>query len=404
MDGGNAVIIVRPGDPRWKEAFDKLPYERQDIGWHPVYADIMAKYFHKGEASCAIEEWPNNLMMYPFVKTEGTMQTTGGRTTAYRSIRSIYGVGGLNAVHLPSPSQLNEFHFRLADWCRERAQDISSNLTVCHPVINNVDWEKGESRISSIGETVIVDLTPPFDTIEHGFKYSTRKHIKKAYRSGVSVGPPFNPTLDIDSLDHFLTIYRATLDRNNADPRYYLEYAFFLECATRLQDHCRFFYALKHDDAYMKGVDICISVSCEMVLFCGRFIHSFLGGTTDESLRLCANHLLKREIIWWAKDRGYQKFILGGGKTPNDDIFTYKRGFAPNGCVKSYIAQTDFGTPVWKDMQLLDDWNAADPSTSTRLREVCMKCYKLVPLEQVCRTHGFCFSCCVGKHEMEGTI
>ncbi len=81
-------------------------------------------------------------------------------------------------------------------------------------------------------------------------------------------------------------------------------------------------------------------VSCELVLPHGKYGHSFLGGTRREALHLCANPMLKREIIRFLKGQGVEFFLLGGGTRPNDGIFDFKKAYAPEGVLPSRIGGT----------------------------------------------------------------
>ena len=62
-----------------------------------------------------------------------------------------------------------------------------------------------------------------------------------------------------------------------------------------------------------------------------------------EALPLAANPMLKQEILREMKLRGCDYFLLGGGYTPNDGIFKFKRAYAPDGVYPSYI-----GGSVWQ--------------------------------------------------------
>jgi hypothetical protein len=47
----------------------------------------------------------------------------------------------------------------------------------------------------------------------------------------------------------------------------------------------------------------------------------------------------------WAKRANKQRFVLGGGASPEDGIFNYKLSFAPSGAVDFYLRKRI----VWED-------------------------------------------------------
>src|SRR5262249_42450927 len=145
------------------------------------------------------------------------------------------------------------------------------------------------------------------EKLENGYHHAVRKSIKKAERAQVQV---FNEG-NLAHLEDFLSIYNATMNRNDAKPAYYFEPDFYRDFERQLPGRFRFFYAKWNDRV----------VSCEMVLIYGLYAHSYLGGTLAEALDVCPNHLLKREIIRYAKSAGCARYLLGGGTRPFDGIW-----------------------------------------------------------------------------------
>lgn len=271
-----AIAVLSPKDPRWQDAYNRLPNWRQDIGYRPEYAALMAKYFHKAIPLCAI----GHGIMYPFVLRQGD---------GWRDIRSIYGLGG------PNGQQHGSFTLELKEWCEEHG--IMCGFNVVHPFFG----QHGEV----IGKCIMVDLTAPKQ-----FSHAVRKNIKKAERANITI------TGSGVSLMDFRSIYEATLDRHHARPEYYLQEEFYLELERTLRGHFRY-YGAWHEGRI---------VSVELILMDGHYAHSFLGGTLESALPLCPNHLLKRQIIRELHRDGFQYYILGGG---DPGVLKYKGGFAP---------------------------------------------------------------------------
>ncbi|NLI02598.1 MAG: GNAT family N-acetyltransferase, partial [Candidatus Fermentibacter daniensis] len=85
-------------------------------------------------------------------------------------------------------------------------------------------------------------------------------------------------------------------------------------------------------------------------------VYSFLGGTREEFFELRPNNLLKHRIVLWARDAGYESFLLGGGPGGEDGIFDYKKSFAPEGILDFHLAcrvhdESLYGTLVERCME-----------------------------------------------------
>ena len=86
-------------------------------------------------------------------------------------------------------------------------------------------------------------------------------------------------------------------------------------------------------------------------LYQGVYCHSFLGGTLESYRDSCPNHLLKREIIRDASERGCRYFLLGGGQHPYDNVWSYKRCFALDGNLQSLVGGTIFDHDAYNSLR-----------------------------------------------------
>lgn len=180
-----------------------------------------------------------------------------------------------------------------------------------------------ESRMQNIVRT----LDAPLEKIMMDFEYSVRKNIKRSLENDLEIA--FDTSGQ--TLPDFLKIYYLTMDRNKANQSFYFKQEFF-ETLNSLENHLVYFF-VKY-----KG----IIVSTELILFGSENCYSFLGGTDEAYYNLHPNHLLKYEIIKWAKEQGLKRYILGGGYGENDGIFSYKKAFAPHGEINYYIGHKIF--------------------------------------------------------------
>ncbi|HZK04734.1 MAG TPA: GNAT family N-acetyltransferase [Actinomycetaceae bacterium] len=286
---------------------------RSSVFHHPDYVRLFAT--SDSIPCCAVFEVDGApAIMYPFIERPIAY---GTRNLA--DITSPYGYGGALALTpselAPSESNCDTARFWNAfdRWCV--GQGIVSEF-----IRNSLD-EK--SLVVGPGPTVydrvnyVVDLTRSPDHLWRSFEHKVRKNVATARRSGVVVSFDTNG----DRISEFMDIYRATMFRRHATESYWFPAEFFETIASSLRGN----YVAVFSEH--RGVP----VSCELVLHDDRLAYSFLGGTHSEFFFLRPGDLLKFEVIRWLKEKGLEKFVLGGGASPGDGIERFKKSFAPHG-------------------------------------------------------------------------
>lgn len=279
-------------------------------------------------------------MLYPFVKRNLARLTNFPNSSGLYDITSLYGRGGI-VGSLIALTDIISFHTAMAAYCHENA--IVCGFDRFHPIIANDICATPDAKMMEIGGFVVVDMRPEMGAIENAFKQSVRKDLRKAERNGITCFAESN----CDHLKEFMDIYYHTMGRNLATEFYYFNEEYFVTLDKEIPGQFHFFYAVAGDDI----------VSCELVLHHGKYCHSFLGGTKREALPLCANPILKREIIKFFKDQGCEYFLLGGGSKPDDGIFNFKKAYAPENVLPSRI-----GGMIWNHQaygQLRKDMSSA---------------------------------------------
>lgn len=261
--------------------------------------------------------------LYPFVKRNLTRLTGFSSAAGLYDITSLYGRGGIVGSSA-ALMDITPFHTAMAAYCRENA--IVCGFDRFHPVIANDVRAAPDAKIMEIGGFVVVDMRPEMDVIENAFRQSVRKDLRKAERNGITCFCESN----CDHLKEFLDIYYHSMGRNSAAEFYYFSEEYFAALGKEIPGQFHFFYAVAGNDI----------VSCELVLHHGKYCHSFLGGTKREALPLCANPILKREIIRFFKGQGCAYFLLGGGTKPDDGVYNFKKAYAPEGVLPSRIGGT----------------------------------------------------------------
>ncbi len=316
--------ILKPDSPQWEILFESLPLHRQDVFYSPAFARLSQSTLNQNdEVCCAAMTFDADVVLYPFVRRDAGKLTGRASFTGYYDIASLYGRGGIVASHA-AETNITSFHLAMAGYCRESA--VICGFDRFHPVIGNDVWAAPDAKVMEVGGFVVVDMRPEMDAIEGTFTPSVRKDLRKAERNGIVCFAESN----CDHLKDFLDIYYHTMDRNSAAGFYYFSKEYFIALNREMPGQFHFFYAVAGEEI----------VSCELVLHHGNYCHSFLGGTIREALPLCANPILKREIIRFLKGRGIEYFLLGGGARPDDGIFKFKKAYAPEGVFPSRVGGT----------------------------------------------------------------
>lgn len=180
-----------------------------------------------------------------------------------------------------------------------------------------------ESHTSNVVRSLDLDI----DEMLMDFEHKVRKNLKKANKAGLKI--------EIDEsgerIEEFLDIYYGTMDRNEAKSNFFFPESFF-KTINEMTNNFVYIHVIHEDKV----------ISTELVLFGSENCYSFLGGTHSDFFNLRPNDFLKFEIIKWAKNKGLERFILGGGYGEDDGIFRYKKSFAPNGIHKFYVGKRIF--------------------------------------------------------------
>jgi hypothetical protein len=317
--------VIKPGSTEWACAFAQLPAPEQDVFYSPDFSALCQSTLNSAdEVLCAAMIDTDQVVLYPFIKRDLARVTGVEKLSGTYDMTGLYGRGGI--VGSPGGLQcLSEFHAATADYCRESR--IICGFDRFHPLLENHERVPlSRTTVSNVGGFVVIDMRADVDEITSRYKHSVRKDLRKAERNGIKCFSEQNT----HHLGEFLSIYYATMVRNEATDFYYFPESYFLSLEQTLQGSFTFFYA-------EAGGEI---ISCELALHCGKYCHSFLGGTRREALPLCPNTLLKHEMVLFFKERGCEYFLLGGGAVPDDGIFNYKRAFALNGVLPSYVGGT----------------------------------------------------------------
>ena len=237
----------------------------------------------------------------------------------YFDIITPYGYGWFIGVVTDKTKLMQEWQ----NFCRDNG--FISEFVRFNLFTDYKDYYPGTVETNT--HNVVRTLQEPLESIWTDFKPKVRKNVKRANANGLQI------VLDNEGsrLDDFLRIYYGTMERTKANNEFFFPKSFF-ETLMHMKDNVMFFHVMYEEKV----------ISTELVIYGAENCYSYLGGTDSEYFELRPNDFLKYEIIKWAKEKGLQNFVLGGGYGTDDGIFQYKASFAPHGIKEYYIGKSIF--------------------------------------------------------------
>lgn len=165
-------------------------------------------------------------------------------------------------------------------------------------------------------EVVYIDLAPGKDRIwARSLTSDARRMTRKAQRMGVRVRHAESP----DDVREFHRLYTRTMERRQAQARYFFPPEYFLRFFETMPE-TSFFALAEYQGRLVAG---------------GLYLH----GGTDVYWHLSAADMAFAHVrpvngyVWeaicWALDRGKQRMLLGGGHRRDDGVFRFKASFSP---------------------------------------------------------------------------
>ena len=72
-----------------------------------------------------------------------------------------------------------------------------------------------------------------------------------------------------------------------------------------------------------------MAISTEFILLSSSTIFSYLGGTLAEFFHTRPNDFLKINVMDWGRENDRTHYVLGGGRSNDDQLYKYKKDFFP---------------------------------------------------------------------------
>lgn len=304
----NGIDFIRPDDPAWDALLEQVP--DHDFYHLPGY-HAMAEARGEGQAVlCAYAEGGYTAALPLLLRPVAEVPTL--EACAALDATSVYGYPGpIVSQPLPPPVAAG-FQRALDHALRER--NVVAVFSRLHPLLPQAGCLQGLGRLEQLGPTVSIDLRPPLEEQWASYRRNHKHGINKLRRQGVECCADRSFAF----LEDFIRIYHQTMARVDAPAYYFFDRGYF--------------DALRH--ALGERLHLYVCRHAERVVCAGLFVHTgsivqyHLGGTHDDDLKLAPMKLLFDTVRVDFKERGAQRFHLGGGLgAQRDSLFHFKSGF-----------------------------------------------------------------------------
>lgn len=296
-----------------------------DIYFNKTYGEL-SKYVEPGECCVFTCETSDGIISNMFIKRAVPWLVDGEQ---YYDIVTPYGYGGPIIVEGNYTNALiEEYEVQFKTFC-------NTNKIVCefiryHPVFRN--WKPFSSIYENTfsRHTVGTNLMDYEDPIQSEFSKSARKALRKEINNGVFCTVHPHP----NNLTTFRKLYEETMDRNNAETKYYFPNEYYDILTSELQPYVLEVQAHLNDEI----------IASEIYFIQGEIMHAHLLGSNEKMLVAGGGIMLEATAAEWGKTHGYRFIHHGGGRTSseNDSLYCYKKKFGRNTKFDFYI-----GKKIW---------------------------------------------------------
>ncbi|TWT09229.1 GNAT family N-acetyltransferase [Planomicrobium sp. CPCC 101079] len=288
----------------------------------------------EGEPMLFFFENKHGKIAYPVIKRKIQTNTN----LELYDITTPYGYGGpLIEVRTMESLLISEFREVFNEYCKNNR--IISEFVRFHPLLNNYSGLETEMEIVHHSKTIEIPLQQEDDLLSR-IPGKTRNMIRKALKNNVEVRK-----VEIeDHLEAFMSMYYATMDRNQASGYYYFTEEYFRETINLFGPDIHLFGAFLDEKM----------ISSTLILTKGKYMHYHLSGSLKEYNHLGANNILLYTVAQWGDENGIARFHLGGGYSSNEDnLFKFKKSFTTSQPLQFCIGKK-IHDPVFYEMLILE--------------------------------------------------
>ncbi|ULG74953.1 GNAT family N-acetyltransferase [Macrococcus brunensis] len=251
----------------------------------------------------------------------------------YFDFVSPYGYGG-TLIQGDNKLEIEEYFRLYNEYCTKK--NIVSEFVRFNPIQNNIELLKNYYDVTTLGETVAINLHST-KMVWENMQARHRSKIRQSSRKGIEVFCTNSKSI----LPKFIEIYEETMTRDQADSYYFFKNDYYSSYFENLKQNFLIFYAVLNEEI----------ISAAIILLGNRKLHYHLSGTKDEYHSLAPNNLILTEVALWGAKNGYETFHLGGGLGSREDsLLQYKKKFNKNSNLRFSIGKKIFNHEVYNDL------------------------------------------------------
>lgn len=286
-----------------------------DVYFFPEYARSWSNV-EQGTSQLFVYESEGNVFIYPFRRRSFAQVEGLSDFSDWYDITSDYGYGG-PFVSLRKEGSPSDFMIQaisaLDETCRER--NIVSEFCRFHPLLANFQYVEAFYQPINCTRTAWIDLTLSPEEIWRQIRKGHRYDLRKAEKKGVEI-------LIVSGIEDSLIcydLYIQTMKDINASRYYYFNRDLFESTIRLLSEYVVIFLA-KYQGK---------TTAASMFIYGDRFFHYHFSGMDRRFAHITPNKLLLFRAALWAKEKGLEKFHLGGGYGGSDEgsLMLFKTGF-----------------------------------------------------------------------------
>jgi sugar O-acyltransferase (sialic acid O-acetyltransferase NeuD family) len=315
-----SLSVFPANGPDWAAFLERAEHDF----FHTAEYHYSSQESGEGDAMLAVYGDRDRFLAWPYLlRRIGAVGEHG--LSGLRDVTSAYGyVGPLACGCSEDDAFLGEAWKALVQFWRN--QDVVCVFTRFHPLLRNhrlaerfasSDPTLGTSRgLSSMGQTVAIDLLSPVQEVWDKYKRPLRQHIRRAERLGLVSTP--DPAWN--RLDDFMRLYYSTMQRNRATPFYFFPTEYFQRLRCALGVHGSLMVTCSGDQVASAG----------LLIEYGGIVTAHLAASDDAFHEVSPCKILLHDASLWARQRGNRLFHIGGGRgaKADDPLFRFKAEFS----------------------------------------------------------------------------
>lgn len=325
---------------KWTSFLSSFSIEDVDI----YYSESYVKLYENADetALCLVVDEDDKVLLMPMLRRK----ITGFEALPdnYYDFETAYGYGGPivnindeNWIHkaLKAANQYFKEHNYLCGFIR------------FHPLLSNAKLCVDDMSVIADRETIVINTEMLEDEIwREQISSKNRNMIRKAEKNGLV----YNAEYDFKSILQFESLYRATMERLNAEEFYCFDSDYFRSYIDKLRGHA-FLGTVTKDKELICGA---------LFMYSDSYGHYHLEGSNHQYSTLGANNLLLWKTACEMHRIGVKAFHLGGGYNADKEnsLFKFKKAFS-NETRQYSIGKMVFDSEAYE--RIRHDWARHNP-------------------------------------------